>query len=421
MGEMKKNILIIGSGAREHAIGWKLGQSKLVGQIFFAPGNGGTQAVGQNVDIGVDDVKKLVQFAKTNAIDLTVVGPEAALAAGIVDAFTGQGLRAFGPTKKAARLETSKAWATEFLKRHNFPIPRSVVFKDPQKARVYAVSLGGSCVVKADGLCQGKGVFVCENKTQTDEAINALMVRAMFGSAGKRIIIQEKLIGPEISVMAFCDGTRAIPLVVAQDYKRAFDGDKGPNTGGMGAVAPANRVGAQMFSRIQTMLSGVVAAMKTEGMPYHGILYAGILVSQGKPYILEFNCRFGDPETQVQLPLLDGDFYSILDACVEGSLVSSMVFWKRQIAVGVVLASRGYPGSYTTGHEISIASDDHNDVSVFHAGTAISDERLLTHGGRVLTVVAVAGDTESARKKAYARIKNGIAFEGMQYRRDIGY
>jgi phosphoribosylamine---glycine ligase len=417
---MKKNILIIGAGAREHAIGWKLRKSPKVGKLYFAPGNGGTAEVGENIAIAMDDVEGLLRFVQDNAIDFTVVGSEAPLSLGIVDRFEEAGLHIFGPTQKAAALEYSKAWASEFMRRHDLPVPAFRVCKTLTEARSYAKSLKGNCVIKADGLCQGKGVFVCDNLDEAYQAIDILMVKKSFGPSGEIAVIQEKLVGKEVSMMAFCDGAHAIPLVSAQDYKRIFDGDHGPNTGGMGSVAPANRVAHSLFKQIHRLLTLTVSAMRDEGIIYKGILYAGIMVTPTGPYILEFNCRFGDPETQSQLPLLSSDLFDILGACSSGMLTTSLVTWEKKTAVCVVVASKGYPDAYVSGLPIAGLTKKDDDVVVFHAGTIQEDGEIKTHGGRVLSVVAMGENTAEAKERVYAHIESVISFDGMQYRKDIG-
>jgi phosphoribosylamine---glycine ligase len=417
---MKKNILIIGSGAREHVIGWKLLQSGDVGRLYFAPGNGGTRSIGENISIGLADCEGLLRFAKDKAIDLTIVGSEAPLEAGLVDIFTQNGLKVFGPTRGAARLETSKAWASDFMARHGLPCPKYRVFDVASEALSYVKKVKGDCVIKADGLCQGKGVFVCSTFPEAQTAIETLMVKKVFGKSGERVIIQEKLNGKEVSMMAFCDGERAVPLIAAQDYKRIYDGDLGSNTGGMGAVAPANRVRPTLFKKIHRLLTLAVDAMKEEGLPYTGILYAGIMVTESGVYILEFNCRFGDPETQVQLPLLESDLLAVVQACTEGRLDASLVRWQTGVAVCVVLASEGYPGTYLTGKTIQETGEVGGDVTVFHAGTALVKGSMQTHGGRVLSVVAIGSSLTVARESVYRYIKSSVSFDGMYYRKDIG-
>ncbi len=418
---MKNNILIIGGGGREHVIGWKLAQSKNVGQLYFAPGNGGTEALGKNIPIASDDVHGLLQFAKKTGIDLTIVGPEASLSLGIVNKFTHEGLPIFGPTHEAAQLETSKVWASEFLKRHNLPHPVSKIFSDPESALLYSKQYQGNVVVKADGLCQGKGVFVCDNIRAASSAIRLLMINKTLGSAGDRIVIQEKLVGREISVMVFSDGTHVAPIITASDYKRLRDGNLGPNTGSMGSVAPSGNATPQQLKKIYELLQYTVQCMKKEGRVYQGVLYAGMMISSGKPYILEFNCRFGDPETEVQLPLLKSDLLSVIEACINGSLSPRFVSFSNQVCVCVILAAPGYPGHYVKKLKIEGLAKPHSKtVTVFHAGTSRKESSIITTGGRVLGITACGSTTKSARAKVYALIGKQIRFNGMQYRTDIG-
>lgn len=412
----KYSVLVVGSGGREHAIGWKLRESPAVGEIYFAPGNGGTEDLGENVGIAPTELAKLMRFAKEKKIDLTVVGPEAALAVGLVDRFMKENLTVFGPTRAAARLEASKVWATRFMKRHGLPLPKSQIFDDFDKALLYARQLSGNCVIKADGLCQGKGVFVCDSVSEAGQALSLLMKGRVFEDAGKRIVIQEKLVGQEVSVMAFCDGSRAVPLITAQDYKRVFDDNRGPNTGGMGSIAPS-RISPAIIKEVHMLLTRTVKAMKQEGLSYRGILYGGMMIVGNTPYFLEYNCRFGDPETQVQLPLLKSDLFLILYAAASGNLKPSMVRWSRNAAVCVVATSKGYPGAFSTGKAIDGLD---TRALVFHAGTTKDENRIKTTGGRVFGVVSTGATIDQARKKAYHGIKN-ISFSGMHYRRDIGY
>lgn len=416
----RQRVLIIGSGGREHAIGWKLCQSPNAAKIYFATGNAGTRDIGENVDIKPADISALLTFAKKENIDITIVGPEAPLALGIVDRFQKENLKIFGPTQKAARLETSKAWAVEFLQENNLPHPKSKIFKDVTNAYVYIKEVSGNCVIKADGLALGKGVYVCNRLDQAEAALEDIMVKKIFGSAGNRVVIQEKLVGREVSVMAFCDGKVAVPIIAAQDHKRAYDRDKGPNTGGMGAFAPA-QVPVSTLKKMQRILSLVVKRMVELGMPYVGILYGGFMISGNETYVLEFNCRFGDPETQVQLPLLESDLLTIFEACINGRLTPEMVSFADTQALCVVLASDGYPGHYETGKEIKGLEkvSKTNGVMVFHAGTKSNKGKVLSDGGRVLGVTATDKTQETSFKKAYQEISK-IYFEGMHYRKDIG-
>lgn len=418
------DVLIIGAGGREHVLGWKLKQSPRVRTIYFSPGNAGTAQIGTNVAIDVEDVRALAAFAKSKKIELTVVGPEAALAKGVVDAFEKENLKIFGPTEAAAKLETSKAWAVEFMERHGILHPYSKTFDTYASAVDYVRKQNGECVIKADGLALGKGVFVCHSIEAAQAALVEIMVKKSFGSAGERVVIQELLVGREVSAMALSDGAVVVPLIFVQDYKRAHDGDRGPNTGGMGSIAPAPNMTPALTKKIHRLLTLTVEGMREEGMPYKGVLYAGLMIEDNEPYVLEFNCRFGDPETQVQMPLLQSDLFTILEACAEGRLTPELVTWeKNREAVCVVLASYGYPGSYTKGSIINglDKAERNNSLTVFHAGTKRINDQLLTSGGRVLGITAIADSLENARNNVYSVIGDPIHFEGMQYRRDIGY
>lgn len=418
----RKNVLVIGSGGREHALVWKLAQSKNVGKIFCAPGNAGMSEIATNVSLEVTDVVNLLKLANEEKIDLTLVGPEASLAAGVADEFTKNGLKIFGPTKAAAQIESSKVWAVEFLKRHNLPHPRSRIFDRVDEATKYIKEFNGDCVVKADGLAQGKGVIVCTNVKEARDAIKRIMINKEFGKSGDTIIIQERLVGKEVSVMAFCDGKVAIPIVSAQDHKRVFDSDEGPNTGGMGAFAPSSFLRPRLFKKITRLLSLTVEAMAEEGIPYKGILYGGLMIVDEQPYFLEYNCRFGDPETQVQLPLLETDLVEIMEACIDGKLSRESVRFKDGASVCVVLASSGYPGKYEVGKLINGLEELEGEKSVFtfHAGTTKKGSQIVTNGGRVLGITALGSTLEEARDRVYAVIGNPTKFEGMHYRKDIG-
>lgn len=420
---MKKTILIVGSGGREHALGWKIVQSPEAGTIYFSPGNGGTANLGENISIKADDVSGLLRFVIEKKIDLTIVGPEAPLALGIVDEFTKNGVKIFGPTKNATLLESSKAWAIRFMQENDITHPVSEIFTDYKSALSYTNSLEGRCVVKADGLTAGKGVFVCSNRQEAQEALVSLLVDKAFGKAGETVVVQEKLFGREVSMMAFCDGKVAIPIVPAQDHKRIFDTDRGPNTGGMGAFAPTPLT-APLFKKIHRLLTLTIKRMRELGTSYVGVLYAGCMIVDNKPYILEFNCRMGDPETQVQLPLLQSDLLPIIEACIAGTLKPEMVTFDKSCAVCVVLASAGYPDSSTKGIVIKGLEklDTNKGLMVFHAGTKEDGGRIVTDGGRVLGVTARGNSVEEAAQKAYSVIGETVVFDGMQYRRDIaGY
>ncbi len=412
--------LVIGSGGREHALAWKLTVSPKVDEVFVAPGNGGTELLAQNVNISADDIPALVAFARDQAIGLTVVGPEVPLVAGIVDAFQQAGLRAFGPTMAAARLEGSKAFAKEFMVRESIPTPTAEIFDDYKTAQAALARHPAPLVVKASGPAAGKGVILCETREEAQLALRQIMVERAFGPAGDRVLLEEQLEGDEISLLAFTDGVTVIPMVPARDYKRALDGDQGLNTGGMGGYAPSPNITSALIKRVlDQILIPAVAGMRRRGTPYAGVLYAGLMLTEAGPQVLEFNARFGDPETQILLPLLQTDLMDIMMACIEGKLADLAIRWRPGYNVGVVLASGGYPGDYETGKTINglEEAEEHAHV-LFHAGTRREDERTITAGGRVLTVTARGSTLEEARARAYAAVGQ-IRFSGMHYRTDI--
>ncbi|MBK6709455.1 MAG: phosphoribosylamine--glycine ligase [Chloroflexi bacterium] len=411
-------ILIVGSGGREHALAWKLAQSPLVEEIFIAPGNAGTGLIGTNVPIAVEDVAGLVAFAREKGIGLTAVGPEIPLALGLVDAFQAAGLTVFGPTQAAAQLETSKAFAKAFMQEVGIPTAVSATFTDYQQAANYLPD--GPVVVKASGLAAGKGVIVCDNRAEAEAALRQIMLDREFGPAGDEVIIEERLSGPEVSLLAFCDGQTAVPLPPARDHKRAYDGDLGPNTGGMGVYAPPPDVDAALVDHImRTVIQPAVDGMARRGAPYVGVLYAGIMLTAVGPKVLEFNCRFGDPETQALLPLLDGDLAEILLACAAGRLTPEMVRVHSGACATVVMAAPGYPGTYPKGLPITGLEAVPEEVVVFHAGTHHADGQIVTSGGRVLCVSALGADLATAVSRAYAGVA-AIHFDGAHYRTDIG-
>jgi len=403
----KKNVLIVGSGGREHALGWKISQSVHVSKIYFAPGNGGTA---ENVDIKQNDINGLVSFAKRQSNLLTIIGPEEPLSLGIIDAFSKEGLRAFGPTKEAAKLEASKAFAKEFMRDAGIPTAGFAIFSDVQKAKDYVVKQDRPLVVKADGLAAGKGVVVCDDQEQAIAAIDMIMTKKEFGLAGSRVVIEERLAGEEASFIALCDGKSIIPLASTQDHKRIFDNDKGPNTGGMGAYSPAHVVDKELHEKIvKQVMEPVVSTMKKRGTPFTGFLYAGIMVDEKtrNPNVLEFNARMGDPECQPIMMRMKSDLYQYIDAAVDGRL-SSMppIEWKDQTAVCVIMAARGYPGSYEKGKVIEGLDAGFQDAMVFHAGTARdSQNRVVTNGGRVLGVTTLGRDARRAIDNAYSAVR----------------
>lgn len=413
------NVLVVGGGAREHALCWKLRQSPLLKALYAAPGNAGTAALAQNLPHKETESEALIATAKRLQIDLAVIGPEVPLAAGLADALRAAGIAVYGPSRAAAEIEASKVWAKELMARYGIPTARAATFEDPEAARRYAASLPAPPVVKADGLAAGKGVVVAETLQEALEAIEAAMVRRVFGDAGRRIVLEERLTGRELSAHAFCDGIRAVPMEAACDYKRAFDGDRGPNTGGMGAYSPPAFMTPQLATEIQQRIVGpVIAALAAEGRPFRGTLFSGLMLTDAGPKVVEFNCRFGDPETEVILPRLQSDLLPILHAAATGSLEGLDIVWDPRPCVAVVLASGGYPGTYRTGLPIHGLHDLPPDVIVFHAGTRLESGQVMTAGGRVLTVAALGETIAAARARAYEGVRC-LAFDGAQYRTDI--
>ena len=415
------NILVIGSGGREHALCWKIKQSPKVHKLYCAPGNGGIAQIAQCVPIGVEDIDGLLQFAFEKRIDLSVVGPEAALVKGIVDVFTKKGLKIFGPSQEAAQLEGSKVFSKEFMRRRNIPTAAYKVFDQPQAALAFLSKAQFPLVVKADGLAAGKGVYVCPNLKEAQTAVDDIMVRKVFGAAGDRVVIEECLVGQEASVLAVCDGKHFFVLPTAKDYKRIFDEDRGPNTGGMGTFSPNPLVSAQVLDQIiARIIEPAVRGMYQEGMPFRGVLYAGIMLTSEGPKTLEFNVRFGDPETQCLLPRLKSDVVDILLASCEGRLDELKVKWDERACVCVVIASGGYPGKYRDGFPITgLDTANSEDTVVFHAGTKNDGGAIVTNGGRVLGITSCGAALSKARVKAYEALAH-IEFEHMFFRRDIG-
>ena len=411
------NVLVVGSGGREHAIGWKLGQNDSIHRVFHAPGNGGTS---NNVQISADNLDELAKFASENDC-FTVVGPEAPLAMGIVDFFNEKDLKIFGPTKKAAQLEASKIWAKQFLKRNNIPTAAFEVFDDPVKAKEYVSQVGYNVVIKADGLASGKGVIVCDTKDEAEKSIDMMLVDKKFGDAGNRIIIEERIDGIEASYIALSDGKIAIPMATSQDHKRVFDNDKGPNTGGMGAYSPTPIISNDISQKIQEkIIDKTISSLRNEGITFKGFLYAGIMLKDGEPYVLEYNVRMGDPECQPILMRMDSDLFEYLMGSVNGELENmSPISWKNKSAVCIVLASKGYPESYPKGDEIFGLEKVFDDGFVFHAGTKKQDKKIITNGGRVLGVTGLGDTLESAINYAYD-ITEKISWENKYLRTDIG-
>lgn len=412
------NVLVVGSGGREHALGWKLVQSKQVGKVFFAPGNGGTT---NNIPINPDEIDKLIEFAKNNDC-FTVVGPEVPLSKGIVDRFAEHNLGIFGPTKEAAQLESSKIWAKQFMQRNDIPTAPFGIFDDAKEAKQYVESLNYPVVIKADGLAAGKGVIVCDGKKDALDAIDEMLVKNTFGSAGSSIVIEKRIDGIEASYIALCDGLTAIPMATSQDHKRIFDDDKGPNTGGMGAYSPTGVIDDSMAQKIQKhVIEKTVVSMKKEGIPFKGFLYAGIMVKDGEPYVLEYNARMGDPECQPIMMRMGSDLYEYLLASYRGKLdLLPQITWKSQTAVCVVLASKGYPDSYPKNEKISgLDSVNDDKTMVFHAGTKSENGQIMTNGGRVLGVTALGATLESAISNAYLAVEK-IDWSSKYCRADIG-
>ena len=411
------DVLVIGSGGREHALGWKLSQSNKVGKVYFAPGNGGTT---NNVPIQLDDIEKLAKFASEKNC-ITVVGPELPLSLGIVDEFTKKRLRIFGPTKTAAQLESSKVWSKNFMKRNGILTTSFAIFDDAKEAKDYAKSVNHRLVVKADGLAAGKGVIVCNDVNETISAIDRMLTEKSFGNAGSKIILEERIDGVEASYIALSDGDTAIPMATSQDHKRIYDDDKGSNTGGMGAYSPTPVIDDSLAESIQkNVIDKTIDSMKKEGNTFKGFLYAGIMLKDEKPYVLEFNARMGDPECQPIMMRMDSDLYEYINASIDGTL-SKMppVSWKKQSAVCVVLASKGYPDLYPKNEEISGLDLQDTHSYVFHSGTKRENGKILTNGGRVLGVTALGDTLNSAISNAYFRVEK-ISWPSMYFRKDIG-
>jgi phosphoribosylamine--glycine ligase len=417
-------VLVVGGGGREHALVWKLSQSPVVRKIYAAPGNAGMHRRAELVKLAPDQVRDLAEFATRQRIDLTVVGPEVPLTLGIVDEFQKRKLRILGPTQAAAQIEGSKAFAKNFMQKHHIPTASFMVFEDPSKARTFLRSAAYPLVIKADGLAAGKGAVICESKDEGISTIDRMMVSQVFGQAGARVVIEKFLEGEEVTVMAFTDGKTVVPMISCQDHKAAFDGGLGPNTGGMGAYAPARVVDARTMNQItEEILEQTVSGLAQEGRAFKGILYAGLMITRQGPKVIEFNCRFGDPETQAVLPLLDADLVEIFLSIIEGELELATVKWREGAAACVVLASGGYPAKYETGRTITglrTPSDKDDEVLCFHAGTRWVRDHYETSGGRVMGVTALGRDIQVAVSRAYQEIER-IKFDDMHYRRDIGF
>ena len=416
-------ILVVGGGGREHALVWKLAQSPKADKIFCAPGNAGIARIAECVPIKADDIVALTDFAKKQKINLTVVGPEIALVAGITDAFERNGLKIFGPSKRASQLEGSKSYAKTFMQKYNIPTSNYGVFTEVSEARAFVKSTGVPLVVKADGLAAGKGVVICKSEADANSAIDAMLKRGEFGEAGHRIVIEEFLEGEEASFICISDGKTVLPLASSQDHKAVYDGDGGPNTGGMGAYSPAPVVTQDVHDKVmKDIIRPVIAGMEMEGRPYKGFIYAGLMISHGVPRVLEFNVRMGDPETQPLLTRMRTDMVELIDAAVQGQLDQKEVKWDSSASVCVVMTSRGYPGHYQKGYEIIGIEDAENvpGTVVFHSGTALRGGRYMTDGGRVLSVTSLGNGYREALDRAYDAVGK-ISWDGVHYRKDIGW
>ena len=415
------NLLVIGSGGREHALVWKLRQSPSVERIFCAPGNAGTAQISENVAIPANNLPALTQFAKQNKIGLTVVGPDDPLAAGVVDLFVAEGLRIFGPTKAAARLESSKIFAKELMRERGIPTAAARTFERSDEAQRYCNERRFPIVIKADGLALGKGVIIASDALSADVAIDAMMEKGQFGEAGRRVVIEEFLRGSECSLHALVDGTNFQMLATARDHKRAYDGDLGPNTGGMGAFSPANNWNESAQAQFEEkIMQPLLMGLREKGVVFRGLLFPGLMINAEGTHVLEFNCRFGDPETQAILPRLKSDLLPLLEATIDGTLNHVNIEWDRRPSVTVVLASGGYPEKYETGRKITGLAEAAalDDVHLFHAGTRVANGDIVTSGGRVIAITALGETLELARNRAY-QAASRIYFEGCHYRRDI--
>jgi len=414
-------VLVIGAGGREHALAWKIAQSPLVKKVYCAPGNAGTANVAENVDIPAENINALRQFAMMKGIGLTVVGPEQPLVKGIVDSFEESGLRVFGPSQRAAKIEGSKVFCKDLMKKYAIPTARYEVFDSPDKVKLFTRE-DEPVVVKASGLAAGKGVILCNNGAEARSAIESIMRDKAFGEAGDQVVVEEFLTGQEVSLLAFTDGKTVLPLDSAQDHKAAFDEDTGPNTGGMGAYSPAPVFTDDLKEQvINEIMNPTVRAMAKEGRQYRGILYAGLMLTESGPKVLEFNARFGDPETQPIMMRINSDIVPVFEACIDGTLAKCSLQWKPEPTVCVVMAAKGYPGAYEKGKEINglDSADNQENTVVFHAGTRMNGGKVVTNGGRVLGVTALGIDIGAAIKSAYSAVEK-IEWDGIHYRKDIG-
>ena len=418
------NVLIVGSGGREHALAWKAAQSATATEIFVAPGNAGTSLEPgiTNIDIAADNIDALLQFAQEKNIELTIVGPEVPLVAGIVDRFEQAGLRIFGPNKRAAQLEGSKSFCKDFLARHSIPTATYEVFTDLAKARAYISQLSAPLVIKADGLAAGKGVVIAESINQALQAVEDMLADNRFGDAGSKVVIEEFLQGTELSFICMVDGENCLPMATSQDHKARDEGDTGPNTGGMGAYSPAANESDELHAKVmQMVITPTIKGMAADGNRFTGFLYAGLMISpQGQVKVLEYNVRFGDPETQPIMMRLESDLIALCNAAIDGKLDQVTAQWSKKPAVGVVLAAGGYPESYAKGDEISGLDNSQDDVKIFHAGTALKDSKVVTSGGRVLCVTATGDTVKEAQANAYKAVDT-VSFNNMYCRRDIAH
>jgi phosphoribosylamine--glycine ligase len=413
-------VLVIGSGGREHALCWKIAQSERVEKVYCAPGNGGTRLVAENVDIKANDIEGLLNFALENEIDLTVVGPEDPLALGIVDKFQEKGLKIFGPDKKCALLEGSKSHAKQFMKKYNIPTANYMAFNSFDEAVRGLDEFSYPVVIKADGLCLGKGVEICNTREEAVKVLEDILVNKKFGSEGKTVVIEEFLDGVEASLLCFVSANRLIPMESAKDYKRIYEGDSGPNTGGVGCISPSPIITEELMEKVEKeIIDRIQYGLEEEGLRYKGILYIGLMIVKGEPKVLEFNVRFGDPETEVLMPRLDTDIVELFERTIEGTLEPAHIRWKEDNCLTVVLTSKGYPLEYEKGFQITGWDNLDEDIILFHNGTKYEAGKLLTNGGRVLSVTALGKTLEEARKKVYGNIDK-IHFNGAYYRRDIG-
>jgi phosphoribosylamine--glycine ligase len=417
-------VLIVGSGGREHALAWKALQSPRLAALYVAPGNAGTAAVAQNVPISAENTGELADFARRENIDLVIIGPEAPLAVGLADVLRDAGCGVFGPSRAAAQLEASKAFAKDFMQRHGIPTAQAQAFSDYYEAVGYLLGIDvepDGVVIKASGLAAGKGVIIPECADDAEAALRQILLDGAFGPAGDVVVIEERLQGEEVSLLAFTDGYTVQPMPPAQDHKRLLDGDQGPNTGGMGAYAPAPVCPPELVEELtRTIMQPTIDGLRADGTPFVGVLYAGLMLTSTGPRVLEFNCRFGDPETQVVLPLLASDLLEIAEACADQRLDRVDVSWHEAAAACVVMAAEGYPGTYARGSEVKLPASLPAEAAIFHAGTRLSDDTIVTAGGRVLAVTAWGADLEVAMSRAYQVVET-IDFEGCQYRRDIGW